>query len=151
MLIENDVRLMRRILVMRQFKEDYLPIVQYLQDKGIQMVLPDDQSKEQKKNFTRKLPESDKWLADKFGCIFLIHYSEPIFLNSMWANPRTLYIRLVEEIPELGELGVIHYHPAGLDIDELRAKAEKDHFKYRKVFPLNPDDDEVKVIATVRE
>jgi hypothetical protein len=48
-------------------------------------------------------------------------------------NPYTLYVRLVEPVPELGELGEIYWIPRQLGLEEqFRAEAEKAHVRYLK-------------------
>jgi hypothetical protein len=114
MIVENDVRLMRRVLVALRCKlpDEAQIIVDYLRnDRELEFLLPDEQTEEQREGYLNRLLENEKWLARKYGCILLLKHRDTIFLNSKWTNPYTLYVRLVEPVPELEELGEIHWLP----------------------------------------
>lgn len=111
---ENDVRLMRRILVALKFgdKKSAIEITKYLRKvRNQDFVLPSQQSVAARNAYLNRLNSKEQWLAKKYGCILLPKYKDCIFLNSKWANPYTLYVRLVEPVKELGELGKIHWLP----------------------------------------
>ena len=131
-LIENDVRLMRRILVAlsygKQIEADR--ITDYLRNvRVLDMVLPDEQTKELRERYLYRLKDNEKWLAREFGCVLLPDYYDCIFLNSKWSNPYTLYVRLVVPIDELGELGEIYWTPESEKTD-WENFAEKNHEAY---------------------
>lgn len=130
-LIENDVRLMRRILVAYNLNdyESAWKVTKYLRDKGCYFLLPKEQTEEVYRAYRARLPQNEKWLADKYGAIILPNENDIIFLNSKWINPYTLYVRLVEEVPELGELGQIHWVAFGTPTD-FRPRAEYMHSYY---------------------
>ena len=139
-LIENDVRLMRRSLIALQFKESQAAwdITTFLRDvREINMILPDEQTEKERDRFLVRLLDKEKYLARKFGCILLPDCYDCIFLNSKWANPYTLYVRLVSAIPELGQLGEIYWMPDSADID-WKELAEKNHAEYLKAITV-PD------------
>jgi hypothetical protein len=132
-IIENDVRLLRRYLVARQLEDgpSKTKIVKYLRKKGLVFVLPDEQSEDERVRYASRLPDNEKWLVEQYGCILLPDYNDIIFLNSKWMNPYTLYVRLVEPIPELCRLGEKYWIPRQLGLEEqFRADAEKAHAKY---------------------
>ena len=134
-LIENDVRLMRRSLVALQFGDvnSANQITEYLRSvRGLKMVLPSEQTKEQREKFLNRLLPKERWLSREYGCILLPKYHDCIFLNSKWANPRTLYVHLVAPIEELGELGKIHWMPEDQEDDYWRDLAKKNHAVYQK-------------------
>ncbi len=145
-IIENDVRLLRRILVALQLSDNRSAkkIEKYLRDKGLEFKLPNEQGdNEQGDNeqvaYANRLPANEQWLAERYGCILLPEYNDCIFLNSKWQNPYTLYIRLVEPVPELGNLGVKYWVPKQLGPEnKFRANAEKAHAKYREQCPIEP-------------
>jgi len=134
MIKENDIRLMRRILVALQFGctgeadliTDYLRFV-----RGLDVVLPKEQNKEQRERYQGRLLDKEKWLANKYGCIILPEYHDCVFLNSKWANPYTLYVRLNEPVPELEDLGDIYWLPDD-KMDKWAGFAEKNHEAYLK-------------------
>jgi hypothetical protein len=97
------------------------------------MILPNEQRDEQRERYLHRLEENEKWLAREYGCILLPDYHDCIFLNSKWANPYTLYVRLVEQVPELGALGEIYWMPEDTKID-LRELGEKNHKVYLEAF-----------------
>lgn len=113
MIVENDVRLMRRYLVARQGNDvlSQARIVEYLRDvQDLEFILPDEQEAVIRTRFVRRLSAGEQYLVAKYGCILLPNYDgkghdDIIFLNSKWVNPRTLYVRLVEPTPALGVLG----------------------------------------------
>jgi hypothetical protein len=134
MIVENDVRLARRILVALQLdcKEEAFLIRDYLKYiRGVEVVLPRDQTEEQRERFFGRLLDNEKWLARKYGCILLPQYHDCVFLNSKWANPYTLYVRLVEPVEELGELGKIYWLPLD-QIDKWEGFADKNHTAYMR-------------------
>jgi hypothetical protein len=133
-IVENDVRLLRRILVARQLGDgpSATKIIKHLRKKGLVFTLPEDQSESERVGYANKLPTNEQWLVEQYGCILLPEYHDIIFLNSKWVNPYTLYVRLVEPVPELGELGEKYWIPRQLGLEEqFRAEAEKAHAKYR--------------------
>lgn len=112
-IIENDVRLLRRILVALQlgYPAAAKAITVYLRDKGLVFVLPDEQKPSDQLRYLSTLYQKEMDLAVSFGCVFLPDYGDVIFLNSEWRNPKTLYVRLVERVDELGELGAVCWTP----------------------------------------
>jgi hypothetical protein len=103
----------------------------YLRGKGLKFLLPKDQTEEEYQQYSARLPVNEKWLADTYGAVILPKHNDIIFLNSKWLNPYTLYVRLSEEIPELGELGEINWLPKEAPTD-FRPRAERMHRKYLK-------------------
>ena len=108
-LIETDVRLLRRILVALKLGDDDSAniIIAHLRGKGLTFKLPSEQTEKERAGYTARLSENEIWLVEKYGCILLPTYADCIFLNSKWRNPYTLFVRLNEEVSELGELGQI--------------------------------------------
>lgn len=140
-IIENDVRLLRRILIALQLSDDRSAkkIEKYLRDKGLKFKLPDEQGDNERVAYANRLPTNEQWLAERYGCILLPEYNDCIFLNSKWQNPYTLYVKLVEPVPELGNLGVKYWVPRQLGLEEeFRAEAEKAHVKYKTLHPYAP-------------
>jgi hypothetical protein len=132
-IIENDVRLLRRILVARQLEDgpSVAKITKHLRDKGLVFVLPDEQSEDERVRYANRLPTNEQWLVENYGCILLPEYNDCIFLNSKWMNPYTLYVRLVEPVPELGVLGEKYWVPRQLGLEaQFRDEAERAHSKY---------------------
>jgi hypothetical protein len=132
-IVENDVRLLRRVLVARQLEDgaSAVKIVKHLRGKGLRFVLPGEQSESERVGYAGRLPDNEKWLVEQYGCILLPEYHDIIFLNSKWMNPYTLYVRLVEPVPELGDVGQKYWIPRQLGLEEqYRAGAEKAHAKY---------------------
>lgn len=130
---ENDVRLLRRILVAYNVGErgSAKRIIKYLRKKGLNFVLPEDQQPGDVERYKVRLPVNECWLVDHYGGILLPDYYDIIFLNSMWINPYTMFVRLVEEVPELGELGKINWIPKAIgDENVFRAAAQKMHQWY---------------------
>jgi hypothetical protein len=133
-LIENDVRLLRRILVaynLNDFESAWI-VTKHLRDKGLNFLLPKEQTEKQYLNYRARLTINEKWLADKYGAIILPDYNDIIFLNSKWIIPYTLYVRLVEEVPELGELGQVHWVAFATPTD-FRPRAERMHYEYQRL------------------
>ena len=105
-LIENDVRLMRRYLVALQFEDMRSAnlIVGYLRNiRKLEVILPSEYTTFERDRYLNRLLGKEVWLAKKWGCVLLRDYdgrgsSDCIFLNSRWANPYTLYVRLIEPI-----------------------------------------------------
>lgn len=112
-IIENDVRLLRRALVALQYddRDSYELIVYYLRKKGLNFLMPEEQAEGQRFNYYARMTVQEIDLSEKFGCVLLPTYSDCIFLNPDWKNPRTLYVRLVEKVRELGEIGDIFWSP----------------------------------------
>jgi hypothetical protein len=140
-LIENDVRLLRRILVALQLGDgpSAAKIVKYLRGKGLNFKLPEEQSPTERVGYASRLPSNEQWLVETYGCIILPDYSDAIFLNSKWINPYTLYVRLVSEVPELKELGSIYWIPDKLGLEEeFRSEAELAHSRYKARYPYQP-------------
>jgi hypothetical protein len=132
-IVENDVRLLRRVLVAYNVgdKDSADRIVRHLREKGLVFVLPKDQTEEQYSGYKSRLPVNEQWLCDHYGAILLPDYFDIIFLNSKWVNPYTLYVRLTEEVPELGDLGKKHWIPKAIGGEtEFRPAAEKMHERY---------------------
>lgn len=133
-IIENDVRLLRRILIARQLEDGpaAVKIVKHLRNKGLKFILPAEQKEGERVGYAGRLMDNEKWLVEEYGCILLPDYSDIIFLNSKWRNPYTLYVRLVEPVPELGKEGEKYWVPSQLGLeDKFRAQAEKDHARYQ--------------------
>ena len=128
---ENDVRLMRRILVALNTDnpKDADEITKYLKRKGVPFLAPGEATEEQREQAKAGLPMGEKWLADHYGmCILVDHDMEAVFLNSKWINPYTLYVRLVHPVDELGKLGEKYYIPPQIGPETtFRAQAEKMH------------------------
>ena len=142
-LIENDVRLLRRILVALQLGEykGAQKITNYLRKKGMKFKLPKEQDDEERGRMLSSLPANEQWLAETYGCAILYgpKYTEPVFLNSKWINPYTLYVRLVEPVPELKVLGSKYWIPDKLGLEEqFREEAEAAHVRYRERHPYKP-------------
>lgn len=117
-IVENDVRLLRRILVALHYQdqESADKITAYLRGKGLRFVLPEEQDLQTVMSFLGRLYSDEAQLALRFGCVLLPDYdgnknNDVIFLNPDFTNPRTLYVRLVHEVMELGELGRIFWSP----------------------------------------
>lgn len=112
-IVENDVRLLRRVLVALNYKEAKVAeiITKYLRDKGLKFVLPYEQAPHERLKYYRAMETRDIALAEEFGCVLLPDYNDCIFLNREWKNPLTLYVRLVDTVPELGVLGAIYWSP----------------------------------------
>jgi hypothetical protein len=134
-LVENDVRLLRRILVAYNTGERDVAekISRYLRDKGLYFLLPKEQTVAEYEGAKMRLPVNERWLCDHYGAIILPDYDDIIFLNSKWVNPYTLFVRLVEPVPELGELGEKHWIPPAIGGEtEFRPAAERMHNRYLK-------------------
>lgn len=132
-IVENDVRLLRRILVAYNVgeKKSAEKIAKYLRDKGLNFVLPKEQTEEEYQSFKSRLQINEQWLCDHYGAILLPDYFDIIFLNSKWVNPYTLYVRLTKKVPELGDLGEIHWIPPAIGGEtEFRPASEKMHKRY---------------------
>jgi hypothetical protein len=117
-IVENDVRLLRRILVALHYQdqESADKITAYLRNKGLRFVLPEEQDLQTVMKFIARLYSDEANLALRYGCILLPNYdqngnNDVIFLNPDFMNPRTMYVRLVHEVPELGNLGRIFWSP----------------------------------------
>jgi hypothetical protein len=137
---ENDVRLMRRYLVARMIddQEAMKIIERYLkEDRGLVLLMPYEQNDMITANFTARNQANEKYLVQRFGCVIMVDYTEAIFLNSKWANPYALYVRLVEEVPDLGELGKINWVPEKIK-DRWPEVAEKNHQLYIEQGYLGP-------------
>ncbi len=132
-IVENDVRLLRRMLVCYNIGDSVSGdrVREHLSQKGLNFVLGSEiDSEERRGNMFGGMPINEAWLANAFGFAVLIDYqNEVIFLNSMWANPRTLYVKLVKEVPELDKLGTIVYLPF-ITIDIAKSLAEVYHKQY---------------------
>jgi hypothetical protein len=140
-IVENDVRLLRRILVARQLKDgaSAKKIEKHLRAKGLKFKLPSEQKPTERAAYANRLPTNEQWLVEQYGGILLPEYHDIIFLNSKWMNPYTLYVRLVEPVPELGRLGEIYWIPRQLGLEEqFRAEAESAHAKYVLSNPPRP-------------
>lgn len=121
-IVENDVRLLRRILVALQIGEEHAAteISRHLRGKGLSFKLPKEQAPgEYHAYIDNRFSENEVELVEKYECILLPNYADCIFLNSKWRNPRTLYVRLVEDVPELGDLGYKYWIPDTLVSDEV--------------------------------
>ncbi len=132
-LVENDVRLLRRILVAYNVgdRKSAEKIAKHLSDKGLDFVLPAQQTDAQLISFKARLPVNEHWLCDHYGAILLPDYQDIIFLNSKWINPYTLFVRLVSPVAELGDLGEKHWIPAAIGGEtEFRPAAERMHKTY---------------------
>lgn len=132
-IIENDVRLMRRVLVAYNVGERGAAeeIAAHLRGKGLNFLLPREQTVEELENYKARLPINEHWLCDHYGAILLPDYKDIIFLNSKWINPYTLFVRLVSTVAELGDLGEIHWIPDAIGGEtEFRPAAEKMHKNY---------------------
>lgn len=130
---ENDVRLLRRIMVARLFR-DYVGavrIIDYLRNKReINFILPEEVDDPQTIEAYLNIKEpNERWLARKWGCILLPEYKEAIFLNSKWPRPRTIYVRLVHPVPELDEYGQIYWLPES-QMEKYEGLAEQNHKLY---------------------
>lgn len=112
-IVENDVRLLRRIMVANKLGFDAAAkaIENHLREKGLKFVLPEDQTADEQRRYLSTLYPEAFELATEHGFIILPEYGEVIFLNSKWRNPKTLYVRLVHKVPELGELGAVCWTP----------------------------------------
>jgi hypothetical protein len=132
-IVENDVRLLRRILVALNTGDEPSArvVATHLKQKGLNFVLPEDQVPEERARFLSRLLPEEVWLAEKYGCILLPDYFDCIFLNSMWPNPYTLYVRLVEPVPELGVLGEKYWVPGALEV-QWPEQAEAQHKEYSR-------------------
>lgn len=151
-IIENDVRLLRRILVARQLGDgpSAVKIIKYLRNKGLVFKLPAEQGERERAGYASRLPTNEQWLVEQYGCVLLPEYHDIIFLNSKWVNPYTLYVRLVEPVPELDRLGEIYWIPRQLGLEEqFRAEAEKAHAKYRDKNPIEPERKGVSLIRRI--
>jgi hypothetical protein len=142
-LIENDVRLLRRILVALQLGDtrSAQKITKYLRKKGMEFELPKEQEEEKHGRMASRLPGNEQWLVEAYGCAILYgpKYTELVFLNSKWINPYTLYVRLVKPVPELKVLGSMYWIPDKLGLEEeFRQEAEEAHARYRERFPYQP-------------
>ncbi len=136
-IVENDVRLLRRMLVCYNVKDHASgdKIREHLSQKGLNFVLGSELSLEKRwGNMFNSMPANEVWLANEFGFAILTDYGkEVIFLNSMWANPKTLYVKLVKEIPELDKLGEIVYLPKEFVImDVAEDVAKTNHKRYEE-------------------
>lgn len=130
---ENDVRLLRRVLVAYNVgdPQSAASIAVYLRGKGLKFVLPKEQESNVYEAYKKRLPVNEHWLCDHYGAILLPDYGDIIFLNSKWVNPYTLYVRLVEPVEELGDLGQVHWIPPTIGGEtEFRPLAEKMHRNY---------------------
>ena len=131
-MIENDVRLMRRYLVALQF-EDFASansIVGYLRNiRKLNMILPSEYTTFERDNYLHRLLGKERWLAKRWGCVLLPDYKDCIFLNSLWANPYLLYVRLVERVEYLGVLGDIYWVPED-KVEFWPNLADKNHGMY---------------------
>ena len=141
-LIENDVRLMRRILIALRYGGHRGWRHQRGSVRGVReldIVLPDEQTKEFRERYLNRLLDKEKWLSREYGCILLPDYYDCIFLNSKWANPYTMYVRLVAPVDELDALGEIYWLPDS-ERKEYLDFAEKNHAAYLKatVVPGKP-------------
>ena len=143
-LIENDVRLMRRVLVALRYKDEASAnsVALYLRHiRGLNLVFPPEQTEEQRERFLNRLLEKEKWLSRKYGCVLLPDYdgkgsNDCVFLNSMWANPYTLYVRLVTPVNELGDLGEIYWTPES-EKHKWETLAKDNHAVYLKAITVS--------------
>jgi hypothetical protein len=87
-IVENDVRLLRRILVARQLGDgaSAVKIVKYLRKKGLKFKLPAEQGEKERVGYANRLPTNEQWLVEQYGCILLPEYHDCIFLNSKWVK-----------------------------------------------------------------
>lgn len=137
-LTENDVRLIRRVLVALNFEDQKSAerITYYLRTlRKVNMVLPAEQTETQRQKYAKRLPANERWLIERFGCVLMPDYGECVFLNSKWANPRTLYVHLVKPVSSLGALGEIYWLPEVLGgnnkaATDYKAIAEINHAAY---------------------
>jgi hypothetical protein len=131
MIVENDVRLLRRFLIARHYKNvDAMRWLQdYLKERGFGYVIPALDKLADFENYLTGMPANEAFLARRWGFVILPTYNDVIFLNSKWENPRTLYVRLVEPISELGEFGEINWYPEP-DEEKWRNRAKKNHQEY---------------------
>jgi hypothetical protein len=116
MITENDVRLLRRFLVARLYNDEpaMYRLIDYLSTRSFKSIFPGEQNPQILRKYLAHLrnPE-DVQRAKTLGCILLPEYEDVIFLNSAWQNPRSLYVRLCEPVPELGDLGQVYWSPTG--------------------------------------
>jgi len=112
MITENDVRLLRRILVCLQHddRNHAREIADYLRGR-FEFILPEEQKPGEVGRYIRRLQPDEIELVEAYGCVLLPEYNDIIFLNRKWSNPRTLYVRLVEPVAELGKLGEVYWAP----------------------------------------
>lgn len=131
MIVENDVRLLRRYLITRMYGKAQAgyTLGQYFGGRPFQVVLPTEQTVGMREKYLRKFPANEQWLANAWGCIILPDYNDVIFLNSKWENPRTMYVHLLEVVPELGELGEIYWYPEP-DEEKWRRRCDRNHAEY---------------------
>jgi hypothetical protein len=115
MITENDVRLLRRFLVARLYDNQaaMYTLIEYFTTRSFKSIFPSEQSPQSRRKYLARLNPADAERAETLGCILLPEFEDVVFLNSAWQNPRSLYVRLVEPIPELGELGKVYWSPAG--------------------------------------
>lgn len=133
-IIENDVRLMRRLLVCLRVNdlESAKVITSYLRNtRKLNFILPDEQTEELRDSYLGRLLDNEKWLARKYGCVLLPDYNDCIFLNSRWANPFTLYMHLNAPIDELGELGKVYWCPEE-HLDKWKSLSQANHEAYQR-------------------
>jgi len=132
--VENDVRLMRRYLVARQLgnQDAMVQVRKYLDvTRDLDLVYPDELSEETLEKFTRRNVANERYLIKRFGAVIMVdHNHEAVFLNSKWANPYTLYVRLSKEIPELGEYGQVVWMPPELE-GRYSDVARQNHIAYQ--------------------
>ena len=111
MIVENDIRLLRRWLVANQLQDQASAdrLETYLRARPFKFLLPGEQTEKGQRAALARLRPNERELAVQYGMIILPQYYDAVFLNSMWRNPKTLYVHLVEPVPELGDLGEIYW------------------------------------------
>ncbi|KPJ92062.1 MAG: hypothetical protein AMS18_08165 [Gemmatimonas sp. SG8_17] len=132
-IVENDIRLMRRMLVLRQVNDDFglQKIEKHL--RNVRKLSFNLRSPESQSTFLNRLQPNERWLAQQFGFVELPDYHDTVFLNSRWANPATLYVRLVEPVSGLQEYGEIMYMPP--EIERVWHEIERaTHTLYSQLF-----------------
>jgi len=132
--VENDVRLMRRYLVARQVgnQDAMIAIRKYLDvTRDLKLIYPDELDPMNLDRYTRRNVPNERYLIKRFGAVIMVdHNNEAVFLNSKWANPYTLYVRLSSVIPELGEYGQTVWMPPELS-DKYSDVAKQNHIAYQ--------------------
>jgi len=114
-LYETDVRLMRRVLVCLNTGEleSAGVIINYLREvRKLRFQLPGEGDPDMRARQLMRLSPNEIWLAQTYQSIQMMKpYTDTIFLNSKWANPKTMFVRLNQEVPALGALGQVYYLP----------------------------------------
>jgi len=148
-IVENDVRLLRRLLVCLNYgeMENVVKLDTYLrQVRELNFQLSRYIPEAEWPRYLNRFNQEEQLLARQYGFVWLPDHVDTIFLNRKWKNPFTLYVRLLQVITELGELGELFYQPkAERPPDWADQVEEMKHFYRGRV----PTPEQVKKLSIV--